>query len=114
MPIPSINFRDLISSCDHVLTALIPLRPEAGERKSVLHRGNAQAQMAQQCRAVCPENRLDSPDLTPSDFFLFVYVMHCLHGMAFSSHRELRAAIEQVVSELRHEKFCGSEGIRPS
>jgi hypothetical protein len=91
----------------HILAALIPLRHEADGRKLVLHADNAKTHMAQKCRAFCAENGLRlamhssySPDLTPSDFVLFGYVKHCLQGMAFSSHRELRAAIERIVSEI--------------
>jgi hypothetical protein len=34
-----------------------------------------------------------SPDLTPSDFFLFEHVKNCLQGITFHSHDELLAGI---------------------
>jgi hypothetical protein len=75
---------------ENILTSLVPLRPDPGGRKLVIHADNAMARTAQKCIAFCAENgpRLDtcrpySPDLAPSDFFLFGHVKHCLQGMAF-------------------------------
>jgi hypothetical protein len=66
---------------DNILTKLIRLRPHAGERNLVIHADNARPHTAQKCRTCCAENGLRvathppySPDLAPSDFFLFGYV----------------------------------------
>jgi hypothetical protein len=37
---------------------------------------------------------LYSPDLTPSDFYLFGYMKHCLRGQSFEADDELFSAIE--------------------
>jgi hypothetical protein len=41
-----------------------------------------------------------SPDLAPSDFFLFGHVKHCLQGIAFPSSEELLAAIHEIVKAI--------------
>jgi hypothetical protein len=41
-----------------------------------------------------------SPDLTPSDFFLFSHIKHCLQGIAFPSREELLAAIHEIVGAI--------------
>jgi transposase len=38
-----------------------------------------------------------SPDLTPSDFYLFGYVKHCLRGQSFETADELFSSIEAVL-----------------
>jgi hypothetical protein len=55
----------------------------------------------------CEENRLRlavhppySPDLTPSDFFLFKHIKHCLQGIAFPSRKELLAVIHEIVGAI--------------
>jgi hypothetical protein len=45
----------------------------------------------------------DSPDLTPSGFFLFGYVKKCLKGMLFPSCEELLDAIGEVVTGIKPE-----------
>jgi hypothetical protein len=73
----------------NILAALTQLQPEDDGRKLVVHGDNA---TAQKCRIFCEENGVRlaphlpySPDLAPSDFFLFGYVKKCLEGMVFPS-----------------------------
>jgi hypothetical protein len=56
---------------------------------------------------LCEENRLRlavhpsySPDLAPSDFFLFGYIKHCLQGIPFPSSEELFAVIHEIVGAI--------------
>jgi hypothetical protein len=58
----------------------------------------------------CEENGLRlaphplySPDLAPSDFFLFGYIKECLKGMVFLSYEELLDAIGEVVTSIESE-----------
>jgi hypothetical protein len=44
-----------------------------------------------------------SPDLAPSDFFLFGYAKKCFKGMAFPSHEESLDAIGEVVTGIKSE-----------
>jgi histone-lysine N-methyltransferase SETMAR len=92
---------------DNILQAILPLRPAVGERNLVIHADNARPHTAQKCIGFCQENGLKfashppySPDLAPSDFFLFGYIKHCLQGMTFQSHDELLEAIHEVVTAI--------------
>jgi histone-lysine N-methyltransferase SETMAR len=82
---------------DNVFAALTQLQPE----------DSARAHTAQKYRTSCEENGLRiaphppySPDLAPSDFFLFGYVKECLKGMVFPSYEELLDAIGEVVTGI--------------
>jgi hypothetical protein len=41
-----------------------------------------------------------SPDLAPSDFFLFGHIEHCLQGIAFLASEELLAVIHEIVGAI--------------
>jgi hypothetical protein len=78
---------------DNILAALTRFQPEDDGRKLIVHADKA---TAQKCRTFCKESGLrvaphppDSPDLAPSDFFLFGYVKERLKGMVFPSYEEL-------------------------
>jgi transposase len=80
---------------DNILAALTQLQPEDDGRKLVVHADNARADTSQKCRTFCEENGLwlasyrpCSPDLAPSDFFLFGYVKESLKEMLFPSYEE--------------------------
>jgi transposase len=95
---------------DNILAALPQLQPEDDGRKLVVHPDNARAHTAQKCRTFCEENGLwlaahppYSPDLAPSDFFLFGYVKKRLKGMVFPSYEELLDAIGKVVTGIESE-----------
>jgi histone-lysine N-methyltransferase SETMAR len=98
---------------DHILTELIRFRREAGERYLVIPADNARPSTAQKCRTFCAENGLRpathspySPDLTPSDFFLFGYVQGRLQGIIFPSGEELLAGICRVLRDIPLETFA--------
>jgi hypothetical protein len=66
---------------DNILAALTQLQPEDDGRKLGVGADNARAHTPQKCQIFCEENGLRlapdppySPDLAPSDFFLFGYV----------------------------------------
>jgi transposase len=97
---------------DNVLATQTQLQPEDDGRKLVVHAGNAKAHTAQKCRTFCEANGLRlaphpsySPDLTPSDFFLFGYVKEYLKGMLFPSYEELLDAIGEMVTGIESETF---------
>jgi transposase len=90
--------------------SLTQLQPEDDGRKLVVHADNARAHTAQKCRAFRGENGLrlaphppSSPDLAPSDFFLFDSVKERLKGMVFLSYEELLDAIGEVVTGIESE-----------
>jgi hypothetical protein len=41
-----------------------------------------------------------SPDLAPSDFYLFGYVKRCLAGLSFEDADQLLAAVEGVLEGI--------------
>jgi transposase len=95
---------------DDILATLTQFQPEDDGRKLVVHADNASAHTAQKCRTFCKENGLRlaphppySPDLAPSDFFLFGYVKERLKGMVFPSYEELFDAIGEVVTGTESE-----------
>jgi transposase len=92
---------------DNIPTELIRLRLQVGERNLVIHADNASPHTDQKCRAFCAENGLQlatdppySPDLAPSDFFLFDYVKDRLQEIIFASPEELLAGISEVLDEI--------------
>jgi transposase len=89
---------------DNIIAILTQLQSEDDRRKLVAHADNAKTHTAQKRRAFCEENGLRlalhapySPDLAPSDFFLFGYVKERLKGIVFLSYEELLDAIGEVV-----------------
>jgi hypothetical protein len=85
----------------------LPLRSHVDGRRLVIHAGNARPHTAQKYRTFCEENRPlltvhppDSPDITPSDFFLFGHIKYCLQGIAFPSSEELLVAIHEIVAAI--------------
>jgi histone-lysine N-methyltransferase SETMAR len=95
---------------DNILASLTQLQPEDDGRKLVVHADNVRAHNTHECRIFCEENGLwlaphppYSPDLAPSDFFLFGYVKECLKGMVFPSYEELLDAINEVVTGIELE-----------
>jgi transposase len=86
---------------------LLPLRPQVDGKRLVIHADSARPHTARKCHAFCEENGLGlavhppySPDLTPSNFFLFGHIKHCLQGIAFPSSEELFAAIHEIVGAI--------------
>jgi transposase len=77
---------------DNILTELLPLQPQADGRRLVLHADNARVHTARKCQAFCTDNRLwpailppYSPDLTPSNFFLFGHLKHLRQRTSFAT-----------------------------
>jgi transposase len=94
----------------NILAELTQLWPEDDGRKLVVHADNARTHPAQKCQTFCEGNGLRlaphppySPDLAPSDFFLFGYVKERLKGMVLPSYEELLDAIGEVVTGIESE-----------
>jgi transposase len=95
---------------DNILAALTQFQPEDDGTKLVVHADNARVHTAQKCRTFCEENGLRiaphppySPDLAPSDFFLFGYVKERLKEMVFPLYEEVLDAIGEVVTSIESE-----------
>jgi hypothetical protein len=77
------------------------------ERKFLVHANNARPHTTKLSTQYFNENRRKSaphppgsPDLTPSDFYLFGYVKKCLAGLSFEDADRLLAAVEGVLEAL--------------
>jgi transposase len=95
---------------DNILSALTEYLPESEERHLVIHADNARPHTAEKCRIFCEENGLRlvthppySPDLAPSDFFLFGHVKNRLQGRVFESQDDLVAAITEELQNIELE-----------
>jgi histone-lysine N-methyltransferase SETMAR len=74
------------------------------ERKLLVPADNALPHTAKLSTQYFNENRMKSaphplysPDLAPSDFYLFAYVKRCLAGLLFEDAEQLLAAVEGVL-----------------
>jgi histone-lysine N-methyltransferase SETMAR len=74
------------------------------ERKLLVHADNARPHTAKLSTQYFNENQtkpaphpLYSPDLAPSDFYLFGNVKRCLAGLSFEDADQLLAAVEDVL-----------------
>jgi histone-lysine N-methyltransferase SETMAR len=92
---------------DNILQSLLESRSTGPGSGLIIHADNARPHTAQRTLKFCRENRLEmaphlpySPDLAPSDFFLFGRVKHALEGDKFLSEEALLAAIHSVLSNL--------------
>jgi histone-lysine N-methyltransferase SETMAR len=92
---------------DNILQPLLESRSIGPGSGLIIHADNGRPHTAQRTLKFCRDNRLEiapyprySPDLAPSDFFLFGYVQHALEGDEFPSEEALLAAIHSVPSNL--------------
>jgi hypothetical protein len=77
------------------------------ERKLLVHADHARPQTAKLSTQYFNEKRMksalhppDSPDLAPSDFYLFGYVKKCLAGLSFEDAYQLLAAVEGILGGI--------------
>jgi histone-lysine N-methyltransferase SETMAR len=77
------------------------------ERKLLVDADNARPHTAKLSTQYFNENRMNSaphprysPDLAPSDFYLFGYVKRCLAGLSFDDADQLFAAVEGVLDGI--------------
>jgi histone-lysine N-methyltransferase SETMAR len=92
---------------DNILQSLLEDRSTGPGSGLIIHADHAKTHTAQRTHKNGQENRLEiaphlpySPDLAPSDFFLFGHVKHALEGDEFTSEEALLAAIHSVLSNL--------------
>ena len=98
--------------CNSILRALVPDDGDWGQRKMVIHADNARPHTALRTLAFMAENSMKpaphppySPDLAPSDFYLFGYVKGRLTGQEFESREHLFEAISDILRAIPNEKL---------
>ena len=52
-----------------------------------------------------------SPDLAPSDFWLFSHLKNCMRGKSFSSNYEVIAAVDEYFADLPKKHYRDDNGI---
>jgi histone-lysine N-methyltransferase SETMAR len=92
---------------DRILQPLLESRSTGGGPGLIIHADNARPHIARKTFKFCRENRLEmalhqpySPDLAPSDFFLFEHVKNVLEGAEFPSDETFLVAIQRALSDL--------------
>jgi histone-lysine N-methyltransferase SETMAR len=101
------------NSTHYITEILSPLADwrltEAGgcKRKLIVHADNARPHVARQTIGFLEQNGMKrgphppySPDLAPSDFYLFGYVKGCLAGNAFADADELLDAVQRILEGI--------------
>jgi hypothetical protein len=90
-----------------ILQSLFENRSTGPGPDLIIRADNARLHTARKILKFCQENRLgmashlpESPNLTPSDFFLFEHVKHAIEGAEFPSKETLLVAIQSIVSDL--------------
>ena len=97
--------------CDVILPrlseAVHQTRPRMGLRGLKLHWDNARPHMSIRTRNVLGDAKMEilphppySPDLAPSDFFLFGYIKAKLRGTKFSDRTELLVAVREILLSI--------------
>jgi hypothetical protein len=81
----------------------------SNERKVLVHADNARLHTAKLSAQYFNENRMKSaphsvysPDLAPSDFYLFGYAKRCLADLSFEDADQLVAAVECILEGIEN------------
>jgi histone-lysine N-methyltransferase SETMAR len=102
----------------YVTHILEPLRnwreaqPDTGNQKLIIHADNARPHTAKMTLEFLVQNGMEraphppySPDLAPSDFYLFGYIKHLLRGHEFANRDELFQAVSDIVANIENTKL---------
>jgi histone-lysine N-methyltransferase SETMAR len=95
---------------DRILQPLLENHSTGRGLSLIIHADSARPHTARKTFKFCRDNRLEmaphpsySPDLAPSDFFLFRHVKYVLEGAEFPSEETLLAAIQRILSDLTYD-----------
>jgi histone-lysine N-methyltransferase SETMAR len=100
---------------DHILPEICTLREPGTQRKVVVHADNAKPHVAKRVKQFMDDNGLRtashplySPDLAPSDFFLFGHVKTALRGTVFENAEELLEAVTTILRGIPTETLLAT------
>jgi histone-lysine N-methyltransferase SETMAR len=92
---------DYITEILKLLSQWLSIEAAGNERKLLVHADNVRPHTAKLSTQYFHENRMKSaplppysPDLAPSDFYLFSHVKRCLAGLSFEDAGQFFAAVE--------------------
>jgi hypothetical protein len=101
------NAGDYITEILEPLSRWGSIEAAGNERKLLVHEHNARPHTAKLSMQYFNENRMksaphppSSPDLAPSDFYLFGYVKRCFASLLFEDADQLLAAVEGVLEGI--------------
>jgi histone-lysine N-methyltransferase SETMAR len=90
-----------------ILSQTAALRDVGNHRKKIVLPDNSGPQVAKCVTEFMDHNSIKraphspySPDLAPSEFYLFVYVKHQLQGHEFTEQAELVSAISEILNQI--------------
>jgi transposase len=100
---------------DNILPEICALHITGDRRKSVIHADNASPHVSTRVKQYMEEHGPRtapyppySPDLAPSDFFLFGYIKRALQGSEFQSVEELLAAVAGILNAIATETLIST------
>ena len=83
---------------------------ETLRKKLVLHYDKARPHVSKKVSQYLDDNHIIkapqppySPDIAPSDFYLFGYIKHKLQGCIFESREDLLDQVNEILEEIPHE-----------
>ena len=93
----------------NILSQLIPIANESRKRKIVIHADNARPHSAKTVKYFVDLNNMKvaphppySPDIAPSDFYLFGYMKDQMKGESYESADELIHRVTEILNAIDH------------
>lgn len=101
-----------ISLIDKLVDAINQTRAKSGTNGMFIHMDNARPHLIPEKLDQVGLKRIPhpaySPDLAPSDFFLFGFMKHQLQGNSFGTHEELFTAVRLILGEIPKETLAAA------
>jgi transposase len=92
---------------NHILPEICALRDARDRRKLMVHADNARPHVAKRIKQYLEDNNLKSaphapysPDLAPSDFFLFGHMKRLLQGTEFQTAEEFLDEVVRTLADI--------------
>ena len=111
-PGKSINSEYYCNLLDQLHDKIREKRPSLQKKKIIFHQDNAPAHAAQKTIAKITDLKYEllqhptySPDLAPSDFWLFSHLKKFMRGKHFSSNEEAIAAVDEYFEDLPEKHY---------
>jgi hypothetical protein len=98
---------------DCILSQIAAFRDAGNHQKKIVHYDNIGSRVAKYVKEYMDHSSLKrtphppySPDLAPSDFYLFGYVKHQLQGHEFTEGAGLVSAVSEIVNQIPTDKLA--------
>jgi len=101
-----------IGLIDKLTERIVQDRPKSGTNGMFIHMDNARPHLIPDKLHQVGLKRIPhpaySPDLSPSDFFIFGYMKHQLQGHSFGTREELFDAVQRILYEIPKETLIAA------